>query len=43
VPGVGKLLAALTPTVLDAVAGLVAGAAVLVAVTGVGKLFKRKD
>ena len=42
VPVVGGLLAAITPTVIDAVAGLVAGAVVLLAVTGITRLFKRK-
>ena len=40
-PVAGKLLAMLTSTVLDAVAGLVAGAAVLLAVTGVTRLLKK--
>jgi predicted DNA repair protein MutK len=38
----GPLLAWITPTLLDALAGLVAGALVLLAVTGVTRLFKRK-
>jgi predicted DNA repair protein MutK len=42
VPVVGGVLAAITPTLIDAVAGLVAGAVVLLAVTGASKLFKRK-
>jgi predicted DNA repair protein MutK len=42
VPVVGAALAVITPTVLDALAGMVAGAVVLLAVTGIGKLFKRK-
>ena len=42
VPVAGKVLAAVTPTLIDAVAGLLAGALVLVGVTGIGKLFKRK-
>ncbi|MBC7454837.1 MAG: DUF808 domain-containing protein [Massilia sp.] len=42
VPVAGKVLAAITPTFIDAVAGLLAGALVLVGVTGIGKLFKRK-
>jgi len=42
VPVVGGLLAAITPTVIDAAAGLVAGALVLLLVTGITKLFKRK-
>jgi predicted DNA repair protein MutK len=42
VPVVGGVLAAITPTVIDAVAGLIAGAVVLLAVTGITKLFKRK-
>jgi predicted DNA repair protein MutK len=43
--GVGPVLAAVTPSVLDAVAGLVAGGLVLAVVTVVGKvvnLFRRK-
>jgi len=38
VPGVGGLLAAVTPTVIDAVAGVVIGAVVLLAVTLVQKV-----
>jgi predicted DNA repair protein MutK len=41
-PGVGGVLAALTPTLINAFGGLVAGAIVLLAVTGASKLFKRK-
>jgi predicted DNA repair protein MutK len=42
VPGVGGVLKVVTPTVLDAVAGLVAGAVALVVVTIVTRVFKRK-
>ena len=42
VPGVGAVLGAVTPTVIDAFAGLVAGAIALVAVTIGTRLFKRK-
>ncbi len=42
VPGVGGLLKAVTPTVIDAVAGVLAGAIALVVVTGATRLFKRK-
>jgi predicted DNA repair protein MutK len=42
VPGVGPLLKVVTPTVIDAVAGVIAGAIALVAVTIVTRLFKRK-
>jgi uncharacterized protein len=42
VPVAGKLLALITPTLLEALAGLVAGALVLLAVTGATRLFKRK-
>ncbi|MGL6108722.1 MAG: DUF808 domain-containing protein [Rubrivivax sp.] len=38
VPGAGALLAALTPSLLDAVVGIVAGALVLLLVTAVSKL-----
>ena len=41
VPGVGRLLAAITPSVIDAAAGLVAGAIALAAVTLASRLFKR--
>jgi predicted DNA repair protein MutK len=41
-PGIGPLLKAVTPTVIDALAGLVAGAIALVVVTVVTRLFKRK-
>jgi predicted DNA repair protein MutK len=42
VPGVGRVLKAVTPSVIDAVAGVVAGALALVAVTIAIRLFKRK-
>jgi len=42
VPGVGIVLKAVTPTVIDALAGLLAGAIVLLVVTLGAKLFKRK-
>jgi len=42
VPLVGGVLAAITPTLIDAVAGVIAGALVLLVVTGATKLFKRK-
>jgi predicted DNA repair protein MutK len=42
VPGVGGLLKVLTPSLIDAVAGLIAGALALVVVTLVTKMFKRK-
>ena len=42
VPGVGAVLKAVTPTVIDALAGLLAGAIVLLVVTLGAKLFKRK-
>ena len=42
VPGVGPLLKVVTPTVIDAVAGVIAGAIALAAVTIVTRLFKRK-
>jgi predicted DNA repair protein MutK len=38
----GAVLAAVVPTLLNAVAGLVAGALVLLAATGAARLFKRK-
>jgi len=41
VPVAGPVLGAITPTLLDAVAGLVAGALVLLAMTGATRLFKR--
>jgi predicted DNA repair protein MutK len=41
VPVIGGVLAAITPTVLDAIAGLIAGAVVLLVVTGLQKVFKR--
>jgi len=43
VPLVGGVLAAITPTLIDAVAGVIAGALVLLVVTGATKLFKRKS
>ncbi|MFL6657926.1 MAG: DUF808 domain-containing protein [Massilia sp.] len=42
VPVAGGVLAAILPTLLNALAGLVAGAMVLLAVTGVTRLFKRE-
>lgn len=42
VPGVGGLLKVVTPTVIDAVAGLIAGAVALVVVTLVTRVVKRK-
>jgi predicted DNA repair protein MutK len=42
VPGVGGALKVVTPTLLDAVAGLIAGALALVVVTLVTRVFKRK-
>jgi hypothetical protein len=42
VPGVGPLLKVVTPTVIDAVAGVIAGAVALGAVTVVTRMFKRK-
>ena len=42
VPGVGGVLKAITPTVIDGVAGLIAGGIVLLVVTPLQKLFKRK-
>ena len=42
VPGVGAVLEVVTPTVIDALAGLLAGAIALVVVTLGAKLFKRK-
>ncbi|RJG08375.1 DUF808 domain-containing protein [Massilia cavernae] len=42
VPGVGVVLKALTPTLIDLVAGVIAGAVVLLLVTVVQKAFKRK-
>ena len=41
VPVLGGVLAAITPTLIDAVAGVIAGGLVLLGVTGVSKLFKR--
>jgi predicted DNA repair protein MutK len=41
-PGVGGVLKTVTPTLVDAVAGLVAGAVALVVVTLVTRVFKRK-
>ena len=41
-PGVGGLFGALTPTVLDGLAGVLAGALALVGATVAGKLFKRQ-
>ena len=41
VPVIGGVLKAVTPTLIDLVAGLVAGAAVLMVVTAVQKMFKR--
>ena len=42
VAGIGPVLKAVTPTVIDAVAGLIAGAIVLLVVSLGQKLFKRK-
>ena len=42
VPGVGAVLKAVTPTVIDALAGLLAGAIALLVVTLGARLFKRK-
>ncbi|MGZ8290747.1 MAG: DUF808 domain-containing protein [Telluria sp.] len=42
VPGVGVVLKALTPTLIDLVAGVIAGGVVLLVVTGIKKMFKRK-
>ncbi|QYF95252.1 DUF808 domain-containing protein [Massilia sp. PAMC28688] len=42
VPGIGGILKAITPTLIDAVAGLIAGGLVLLVVTGVTRLFKGK-
>ena len=42
VPVAGGVLKAITPIVIDGVAGLIAGALVLLMVTGVMKVFKRK-
>ena len=41
VPGIGGVLQVVTPTLIDLVAGLVAGAVVLVVVTVIQKMFKR--
>lgn len=41
VPLAGQVLAAITPTLIDAVAGLLAGALVLLGVTGAARLLKR--
>jgi predicted DNA repair protein MutK len=41
VPGIGGVLAAVTPTLLSAVAGILAGAIVLAGVTIIGRLFKK--
>jgi predicted DNA repair protein MutK len=42
VPTVGGVLGVLTSTLIDAVVGIIAGGLVLLVVTGVTKLFKRK-
>jgi predicted DNA repair protein MutK len=42
VPGVGGVLKVVTPTLIDAVAGVIAGAIALVVVTFVTRVFKRK-
>jgi predicted DNA repair protein MutK len=42
VPGVGGVLKVVTPTLIDAVAGLIAGAVALVVVTAITRVFKRK-
>jgi hypothetical protein len=41
IPGIGGLLEAVTPTLLSAVAGIVAGAIVLAGVTIAGRVFRR--
>jgi predicted DNA repair protein MutK len=41
IPGVGHLLEGVLPTVLDGLAGVLAGIVVLLLVTGAGKIFKR--
>lgn len=40
IPGIGRLLKAVLPTLLDAVAGVLAGALVLVGVSGAGKFLR---
>jgi predicted DNA repair protein MutK len=42
VPGVGSVLKAVAPTLIDALAGLIAGAVALVVVTFATRMFKRK-
>jgi predicted DNA repair protein MutK len=42
VPGIGRALQVVTPTLVDAVAGVIAGALALVAVTLGSKVFRRK-
>lgn len=42
VPGVGSILGFLAPTLFDALTGIVVGGLVLVVVSTVGKMFKRK-
>ena len=42
VPAIGGFLKAIVPTLIDAVAGLIAGGIVLLVVNTVGKVFKRK-
>jgi predicted DNA repair protein MutK len=42
VPGIGRVLELVTPTVIDLLAGVLAGALALVVVKGVTRLFKRK-
>ncbi|MGZ8321012.1 MAG: DUF808 domain-containing protein, partial [Telluria sp.] len=42
VPGIGGALKFIAPTLVDLVAGIIAGGIVLLVVTGVKRLFKRK-
>jgi predicted DNA repair protein MutK len=42
-PGVGGVLAKVTPMLLDGVFGVLAGIVVLIAVTVLGKMFKKKS
>jgi uncharacterized protein len=42
VPGIGGFLKVITPTLVDAIAGLIAGGLVLLVVTGVTRMFKGK-
>ena len=43
VPGIGVVLKAVTPTLIDLVAGVIAGGVVLLVVTPLQKMFKRKE